>query len=76
MSDTEKPPSYEELFPPQRELASQLLGSQASNLPPAGLLERFSLPPPHHATYFQVEKDWAEGAGYYRGNQSLVLSPG
>ena len=71
MSDTETPPSYEELFP-QRELASPLLESLASQRPPAALLERFSVAAPQDATYFTVEKDWAEGAGYYRGNQSLV----
>ena len=71
MSDTERPPSYEELFPP-RELPGQLLESlPASQLPPARLLERFrTTAVPHHATYFDVEKTWAEGAGYYRGNQS------
>ena len=63
MSDTERPPSYEELFP-HRDLPSHLA--------PAALLERFSAAAPHHATYFEVEKDWREGGGYYRGNQSLL----
>ena len=63
MSDTETPPSYEELFP-HRDLPSHLA--------PAALLERFSAAAPHHATYFEVEKDWREGGGYYRGNLSLL----
>ena len=71
MSHTETPPSYEELFP-QRELPSHLLERHGGNLPPASLLERFSTAAPHHATYFNVEKDWVEGAGYYRGNQSQL----
>ena len=73
MSHTETPPSYEELFP-QSDLPPQLLQSQASNPPPARLLARFTGPAPHHATYFSLEKSWAEGAGYYRGNQSQLLS--
>ena len=75
MSDTETPPAYEELFP-ERDEASQVvasLASLASQPPPAALLERFSSAAPHHATYFSVEKVWAEGAGYYRGNQSLAV---
>ena len=76
MSHTETPPSYEELFPP-RELPGHLLENlPTSQVPPARLLERFSTSAaPHHATYFNVEKTWAEGAGYYRGNQSAVTVP-
>ena len=75
MSHTEGPPSYEELFPP-RELPGHLLESlPASQLPPARLLERFrTTEAPHHATYFDLEKNWAEGAGYYRGNHNHSLA--
>ena len=71
MSDTETPPSYEELFPP-KELASHILERHGGNPPPAWMVERFSRAAPHHATYFNIEKDWAEGGGYYRGNQSQL----
>ena len=37
---------------------------------PAFLLDTFKMPAPSDATYFEKWRDWAEGAGYYRGNPS------
>ena len=57
MSSQSPPPSYRDLYPDRREV-------------PAFLLDTFKMPAPSDATYFERWRDWAEGAGYYRGNPS------